>query len=112
MRADAVSAVGPLELAVELYHGILAHVDWDHGQSIMNVSMNNALWQCLVLNNLVHLQHELCDFDFRDQCLACIRDLIVNTKCLIIYDHIRGDDARDIKLNLILPFYSKAAAAA
>jgi hypothetical protein len=112
MSADAIAAEGPLELALEIYHCIMAHVDWDHGQSIMHVSMNNALWQCLVLNNLAHLHHDLCDYDYSAYCLACIGELTASTDCLNVLDDIRGDDARDIKLNLILPLFSKGAAAA
>jgi hypothetical protein len=106
---DDVAYTAPLELALELYHSVLEGMDWDCSPSIMNMPMSNTLWQCIILNNLAHLHHELCEFDHSIYSLDCVRELVVHTNCLDELEYIGADDAKDIKLNLILPQFSKNA---
>jgi hypothetical protein len=107
--SDAAAHTAPLELALELYHSFLEGVDWDCSPSILNMPMSNALWQSIILNNLAHLHHELCEFDHSIYCLDCVRELVVHTNCLDELEYIGADDAKDIKLNLIVPQFSKTA---
>jgi hypothetical protein len=106
---DVAAKAVPLALAFELYHVLLEDVDWEYGRSILNISMNNALWQCIILNNLAHLHHELFEFDQSTYCLNCVREIMVQTHCLDTFEHICADDAQDIKLNVILPQFCKNA---
>jgi hypothetical protein len=101
----------PIDHALELYNAILGNVDWDRGRSIVNITMNNALWQCIILNNLAHLHHVLCEFDHSTYCLDWVREVTIKTNCLDEFEHIHADDAKDIKLNVILPQFSKFKAA-
>jgi hypothetical protein len=110
--SDAAALAAPLEFALELYRSVLEGMDWDCSQSIMNISMSNALWQCLILNNLAHLHHELCELDHCSYCLDCVRELLVHANCLDELEHISANDAKDIQLNLILPLFSQTAPAA
>jgi hypothetical protein len=107
--SDTAALVAPLELACELYHSALAGMDWDCSPSIMNMSMNNALWQCIILNNLAHLHHELCEPDDCTYCLDCAQELVVHGNCLDVFEHIHEDDAQEIKLK---PLFFKPAAKA
>jgi hypothetical protein len=107
--SDTAPYTAPLELALELYHSVLEGMDWDCSPSIWNMPMSNALWQCIILNNLAHLHHELCEFDHSINCLDCVRELLVQSNCLDELKYIGADDAKDIKLNLILPQFSKTA---
>jgi hypothetical protein len=107
--SDAAPYTAPLELALELYHSVLEDMDWDCSPFIWNMPKSNTLWQCIILNNLAHLHHELCEFDHSIYCLDCVRELLVQSNCLDELKYIGADDARDIKLNLILPQFSKTA---
>jgi hypothetical protein len=111
MTRDAAALAGCLELAFELYHVILGNVDWGLGRSIINTAMSKDLWMCIILNNLAHLHHELCQFDCSTCCLDCVREIVFKTNCLEVFEHILADDAKEIKLNVILPQFYKSMAA-